>query len=323
MKISSTPKINNANCPPENNASSVAIRPSFGSARDYLASGVTEGFKKIEKTGFFGEFLIVDFLSMIAPRILVGLNRDRDKTGEWNFKAAAEEAGRELSSGPSMNILPMLIVSAVGLLNPASHLSRESLSEMTEHMKNVVAKNANVTEKTTLDRALAGELFDNAFKDVKLSDEYRQTSKIEFVNKLVEAPSLKKNVFRSQDFKDKQADFEKFVVEINSNSLNKVVDAPKVAGSRSATELFADFHDYSKDVIAKLTKPASQEGAVKILESTLTKGKWIKTITAATAFMAVGSFLLCLPRLYQQGDVSPAAESAKRAQQFGGKNENK
>lgn len=53
---------------------------SFGALPDNFKSKITKCLKTIGEKGFFVEFLIVDTISMLLPRVWVGLERDRDKT---------------------------------------------------------------------------------------------------------------------------------------------------------------------------------------------------------------------------------------------------
>src|SRR5574344_356409 len=61
----------------------------------------------IERGGYIASFISQDFVGMVAPRIYEGANRNRDKTGQYNWAFARREALRELLSGPSMFIIPL------------------------------------------------------------------------------------------------------------------------------------------------------------------------------------------------------------------------
>jgi len=303
---------------------------SFGSA---VKTGAAKFFNSIDKKGFFVEFLVIDTLSMIIPRVLIGLDRDKEKTGKVNYKAGAEEAGREVLSGPSMGLIPMAILYAVGASRPASHLQKNTLEGLTDNMKQVVAKAGDLTSHEKLQQGLAGQLFDTAFGEHKLDDKL----KTKFCTLLDESTKLDSRMFKNAEFKAKAEDFERLVSEINNKlevekatldtksvhlGFNKKGDALNVG----ANDLFKDFRNYSKDVIAKVTKETTVEGATINLEKALKSRLNIKTGTAVAGFLAVGAFLLYLPKLYQQSGLSPAQESAKRAQAEaaqGGANENK
>lgn len=64
----------------------------------------------IENGGFKVSFLIVDMLGTVIPRIAEGAMRNQDENnGELNYRFAAKEAAREITSGPSIFIVPFVI----------------------------------------------------------------------------------------------------------------------------------------------------------------------------------------------------------------------
>lgn len=333
MKIVSTSNMhydtsyrkNNVSKPQTNlNNETAKSQVSFGSLGGSLKAGSTEMFKFIERTGFFMEFLIVDTLSLVIPRILIGLNRDRDKTGQFNYQAGAEEAGREVLSGPSMNLIPMGLVYVLSKAMPASHMERGTLNGLTHNMKAVVKESA---DNKDLDKKLADKVFEDAFGKFNLDN--RADLKTEFNKLLNEAKGLK-----GKEFKQKAEEFEKHIVLINNQNKDKTPMSAKVLTISTGTgekdipetikakDFIRDFKDYSKDVIGKFTKQnITKDKAEEFLKSITKKRLNLKLASAVTAFFAVGGFLLYLPKVYQRGKVSPAMKSAQRAE--GGANENK
>lgn len=321
---------------------------SFGAS---LKGGVVKTFDWIDKKGFLVDFLIVDALSMITPRILIGLSRDKEKTGKLNYKAGAEEAGRELFSGPSMMLIPMAVLAGYKKYVPASNISRDTLKGLTQNMTKVVDEAADTkmfTSSEQLNKNLADKLFDDAF--VKFDLDNRSELRSEFSRLLNESTkSNPKSKIRARldklinskpdEFRDAADKFEKHIILINNNNkATQPLDTKRInleAGKVGATDLFEDFHNYSKDVVEKFTKKDFAKGVVEkckenakeFLTDTQKTRSNTKSVTAITAFLTVGAFLLYLPRFYQRGKVSPAMESAKRAREEGsvqgGANENK
>lgn len=325
---------------------------SFGSIGESVVGKTAGLFKFIEKNGFFVEFLIVDTVSMIIPRILVGLNRDKNKTGKWNGKAAAEEAGREIMSGPSMNLIPMGMLALACKFMPAVHMEKGTLTSFNEHMKKIAASGANVADKEAMHKDLAGRFFDDAFGKFKFKEGQAAAFREEFVSKLTEATKLKpKSMFPNivddlrkieTPYKKAEKEFAELVSKIHNSCeavleetkqgdvityVEKAAKAPinksaiefdllakdgklKRAGT-SAANVFEDFHNFSKDILERLS--TTKDDAAKFLDKTLKSRLAVKAATAVTAFFAVGTFLLYLPKLYQQGKISPAEESARRA----------
>lgn len=294
-----------------------------------LKSGASRFFNFIDKKGFFVEFLVVDTLSMIIPRVLIGLDRDKEKTGKVNYKAGAEEAGREVLSGPSMGLIPMAILALVSHKNPASHIQKDTLEGLTETMKKVVEESKDLTKHDELNKNLADKMFDNAFG--KHQFEGKAELKTEFSKILNESTTLDSRMFKNAAYKEKAEEFEKLVSKLNNRTMGATANSRSfnfglVDKSIEARDLFTDFRHYSKDIVAKVTKETTAEAAKTSLDKALKSRLNVKLATAITGFMAVGAFLLYLPRLYQQSGLSPAQESAKRAQAEaaqGGANENK
>lgn len=306
-------------CPTYRKASSNNV--AFGSLGSSAKDLTTGAFKWIDKKGFFMEFLIVDAISLILPRIWIGLNRDKDKTGSYNYQAGAEEAGREITSGPSMNLIPLGLAYLMWKAKPASHIEKDVLGGLTHSFIDV----AN-TGKEKLHERFADKLFDGAFGSFNLDN--KDVLKARFSELLKESSNL-----TGKELKAKAKEFEELVVLINntnktnvapasSKTLSLLIDnAGKTIGA-SALDLFADFRNYSKDIIEKFVKRDSVKGSVEDFLKGITKNRIIlKSAMAVTSFFAAGSFLLCLPRLCQFGKTSPAEQSAKRAQ--GGFDENK
>lgn len=333
MKVS--PKQNSIQCvrnnnvlPQMNNKRNVA----FGSSKNIA----TRAVETVIDGNFLVNFLVVDALSMIIPRILIGLYRDKDKTGKYNYKAAAEEAGREVISGPSMMLIPMGIMQAYKHFAPAIHMETDTLKSFTNHMKEIVTKNPD--DKIDLNKKLADKLFDDAFANHDLKD--KEQLKTKFSELLNESTKVEKKFFSTnKDYKAAAGKFAEHVALINNQNLKEapkdaksivldtglVKDNKKVTTNLNAKELFEDFRNYSKDILKKVTNVKNGEEAATILGKMQRKRAFVKVSNGVIGFLAVGAFLLHLPKIYQVSKTSPAMESAKRAQKEaakGGTNEN-
>lgn len=294
---------------------------SFGSAK----STITKTFDFIDRKGFFTEFLIVDSLSLIIPRIIIGLNRDKDETGHLNYKAGIEETGREVISGPSMFLIPIGMFTALKHIAPAAKIPRLNMNEISCTMEDVVKETSDLkilNNKEKLNKNLAEKLFDKAFGDFKLNDKNKLKS--EFVE-LLNKP------------KEKMADFKNLIVRINNSNKAKITldtETLNINKTQIKSEfLFEDYKHYSDDIIDKFSKQNfvkdaiqnSKDSAIGFLEKLQKNRRGIRAATSFASYLAVGGFLLILPKLYLQSKISPAMESAKRARaeaKQGGENEN-
>lgn len=321
------------------------VIPQVNNSRKNVAFGSTKGFatramETVIDGSFLVNFLVVDALSMIIPRIVIGLLRDKDKTGKLNYKAGAEEAGREVISGPSMMVIPMLAMAGYKQLAPATHMEANTLKAFTNHMTGV-AKTSDA--KTDLHKTFADKLFEDAFAEHDLELENRKNLKEKFIELLNKSANTEKKFLgKNESFKKTMAEFEEHVSLINNQNLKEAPadakalsldtglpakDGKKIKAKVSAGQLFEDFHNYSKDVLAKFKKQtfANGENAAEYISKLQRNRAFAKISNGVVGFLAVGAFLLHLPKIYQMGKVSPAMESAKRAQKEaakGGTNEN-
>lgn len=348
MKVIPTPKnydtgyrTNNlltpqANCDGGSNQQNQAVKSntSFKGLGDAARNIATGTFKFTENGGFFIQFLIVDTFSMILPRTWVGLQRDKDKTGQYNIQAGAEEFGRELLSGPSMNLIPMALASiAVRKMMPSIKLNEGTLLGINHSFENVVKNNKDLSDKSKLARKLAEQIFDDAFSSKGL-----ENYKTKFVETLEKATQSKPKLAFIRKISQKNPDafdaaekeFDKLVVEMNNKTAKEMAPIDphnitlKMDKVTSSQTFFEDFHNYSKDIIEKFMKKDQAQSITEFLEKSVKNVKKGKMAIAALAFFAVGGFLLYLPKVYQRGKISPAQQSAQRAQQEaaqGGANE--
>ncbi len=308
-----------SNTPLKGNASKSNV--SFKGGEYNLANMM--GF--IEGLGFFGAFFIVDALSLIVPRIVVGLNRDKDKLGRLNYKAGAEEAGREVLSGPSMFLIPMGIFEVVRRTAAASKIPKNTMKVLFKHTKETLkglGDTSLLSNKKEFSEKFAQQIFDKAFEKFDLGDKAVQLKK-RFVTRLVWCANSTSD---KKSFKKNMEAFEKIVSEINNSNRSKTTIHPKIIDMGynlkvRAKDLFEDFRHYSNDIITKISKRKWMDDAsASIKKEAVNWTDSMKKIrlnlrfgACVASFFAVGAFLVHLPKIYQMGKISPAEESAKRA----------
>lgn len=304
------------------------------------AGSVKGGFANvmdwIERKGFIAEFLIIDTISMIIPRIVVGLGRDKEKTGKTNYKAAAEEAGREITSGPGMMAIPLALFWGLQKAIPSAKVPEATMQDFSGAMQKVTFKTETqeiFKNKQVITKEFADELFEKAFGD-KSKFEFAEGNnfKAEFTEKLT-----------AEMTKDKKAnaslaeDFEQLIIKINNQNTKAITQDTKgisVGGGTTAKNLFDDFKKYSDDIVTKFVKKdfaknaieTGKEQAKTFLQNIQKSRSLIRIGASAASFAAVGSFLLYLPKLTQVSKISPAEASAKLAMESAAKgvtNENK
>lgn len=303
---------------------------SFGGAM----SPVNRMFKFIESAGFFIEFLIIDTLSMVLPRTLVGLNRDKEKLGHPNYQAGAEEFGRESLSGPSMNLIPMLMASvAIHKMLPSIKLDQPTLEGINYSLLNAAKNKTDLSDKTQVTKKLANQIFDDAFAGKEL--EVYRTRFVETLEKATQSKpklalmrGIDKLRKKPTDYDIVEEAFDKLVVEMNNKVAKEIApenphviqlkkfdkEGVVVNAETSSKTFFEDFHNYSKDIVEKFLKRDKSKTVDDFLKAAAKKASIGRITLASLAFLAVGGFLLYLPKLYQIGKTSPAQQSAQRAE---------
>ncbi len=306
---------------PQTNLSNTGLKSdvAFGSSK----GGFSKFMNKLGGGNFLVEFFVLDAISMIAPRVWIGLKRDREELGHLNYQAGAEETVRECISGPSIFLIPMIIMHAYRHFRPAAHIPDESMYNLTSAMHEVTQESNTTTlnNKEIMDKKLAEKIFDKTFGDFPADN--KDGLKVEFTKILTDKKS-----------KTSKKEFETLIARINAANKNAApVNSSTIKFNKlvlSSAELFEDFHDYSKDVVKRMTEQnfvADKAKDVKgFLEKLYKQRTRTKTLTAVTGFMALGAFLLYLPKIYRMSNISPAMQSAERArkegEELGGANEN-
>ena len=299
-------------------------------------SGVANIMDWIERKGFIAEFLIIDTISMIIPRVVIGLGRDKERTGKTNYKAAAEEAGREITSGPSMMAIPLALFYGLQKAIPSAKIPEKTMQDLSETMKNVTGNISNpetFKNKKELTKQFADELFEKAFGN-KSTHEFadKKVLKAEFTEKLTAEITTNKNSNAKLT-----EEFEQLIVKINNLNTKEITKNTKdigIGGGTAPKDLFHDFKNYSKDIVEKFVKKDfskvalenGKEEAKTFLKAIQKNRSLIRMGASATSFATVGAFLLYLPKLTQVSKMSPAEASAKLAREAAAKgvtNENK
>ena len=107
VKINNSASTNNNEVKKQSSSTNIS---SANNAKDLAFNGagdmVIMFMDGIERGGFVASFLAQDCVGMVAPRILEGLNRNREETGHLNWDFAKREGLRECLSGPSMFVIP-------------------------------------------------------------------------------------------------------------------------------------------------------------------------------------------------------------------------
>ena len=106
-----------------------------GSAVLSLADGLM-GY--IDSQGYIISFLLQDGLGMGVPRIGTGLLRDREETGELNFKEAIEVFLREALSGPYMMFVAPIMIAITGKFCKSMNTNTRLIKSVGNNLKSMI-----------------------------------------------------------------------------------------------------------------------------------------------------------------------------------------
>lgn len=127
---------------------------------DKVSNGFARGMEKLELGGFMAEFLVLDFLGMMVPRTYQAFMRNSEELGHLNYKAGAEEAIREMLTGPSMTLLPIAgLAAAKSIYKDASLINLDTQDKFKDTMMKVSEKVENKTHEN-LKKSFYNEIFE-------------------------------------------------------------------------------------------------------------------------------------------------------------------
>lgn len=289
----------------------------------------------IGRGGYIAEFFAQDGTGFIAPRILTGLNRNREETGEYNWKFAATEAIRELTSGPCFYVIPAVMLFLTkkyfGSANDvpikfikdigddfAQFASKQNASTLAD--SNILKKNYyKEVMKNILSNATEGQL-----KNKKLEDKAE-----DFIKKIFEIEKApKKNAWKK--LQGKRVDGSNY--DLLSDLTDEFASLRKKYGGSLKEALNLEFTTVSKGKDGKFTK--TEAGFQKFLEhlrnytedaakkvssdfkgKTSTVAEFINKFNhkrISSRFMlilsmdiAVGAFLTIIPKMYKHKEGNP------------------
>ena len=90
----------------------------------------------IARGGLAAPFTVQDMLGTNFPRTFAALDRNKDITGKNNYKAAVEVAIREFTTGPSMFVIPALVLAgASGFSGEANRVPKDTIAVFSNIMK--------------------------------------------------------------------------------------------------------------------------------------------------------------------------------------------
>ena len=279
----------------------------------------------IDRGGFATSFIMQDFLGMAGPRVITGIYRNHDKTGEYNWDFAKKEGIREILSGPSAFIIPSLMMMAIKpLAGSANNIPIDFINGFGETLAKYTKANAgSLNNKATIKSGLYKEMFKNmlsASTDNGLTGNELDDVADEFAKRLINAEKApKKGFFKnilnkpvagsSQDLKQELLDdFINFRKQHLGSASDTIVAQYNVNGNKKISTSFKKMLDYMNDYANDASKTVSKKVAktkgnidwdafVKSLSKSRSGTRFIANIGM---FSAVAAFYTVIPKLYNK-----------------------
>ena len=269
---------------------------------------VTKGIKHIETGGVLVDFVFVDTLGMVIPRTYQAFTRNREELdGKLNVKNGTEELIRELFSGPSMFVIPMIFIAlSKKLFGEASKIQFKTLDSLTDSFGRLLKKAAPIKDKVTLKEDFYKNVFQEAFakhKNIKSAIDVDSE-----VDKLVQHISA---IEKGEKPKDNLVKIKEIVSDVNKahgihidNSHNLTL---KDGLTKEVGELVSDLVNYSQDIVGKVAAyvPKDKGEYLEKLHKSKVNGRRFSLVTT---FLATTAFLYSVPIMYKQNIQFPGID---------------
>jgi len=279
----------------------------------------------IDRGGFATSFIMQDFLGMAGPRVISGIYRNHDKTGEYNWDFAKKEGIREILSGPSAFIIPAMMMWGIKKVSgSANNVPVDFINGFGE----TFAQYAKANGAALGDAAkMKAGFYEGVFKNMLSAstnngltgEELDKTAK-NFAERLIEAEKApKKGFFKnvlgkavegsSQDLKQSMLeDFVNLRKQYLGSTADAIVAQYGVSGDKKIATSFKSvlghMDDYASDAIKtvnnkikNVAKDFEVDNFVKTLSKRRTGTRFISNIGM---FSAVAAFYTIIPKLYNK-----------------------
>lgn len=281
----------------------------------------------IERGGYIASFISQDCVGMVAPRIYEGANRNKDKTGQYNWAFARREALRELLSGPSMFVIPLGLFALINKKGwtankvPVDRINvfGEKFARFAQDNKDLIKNNPKTAKEV---------FYNNIFKDM-LTHTTEQTVNSKEIEKLaksytkryIEIENAKSKGFfkklagktvkgSSEDLLQSLADDfmdlkKQNLAPSNNLSVAKISDevnkSEAVGGFKS---MLSSLTNFTNDAMRSTKKAIEKSSDINVLDYARSFAKrraGSRILTNMGIFSAVVLFMTQIPKLYNMG----------------------
>lgn len=302
----------------------------------------------IARGGHAASFTVQDMFGTNFPRTYAALDRNKDITGKNNYKAAVEVAIREFTTGPSMFIVPAIVLAAATRLSgEANKVDTNNIAVFSDIMKGTISNLAenefkNIDFKTidtkeakdvlqTIKKAFYKDTFENIFKQYDIGENKVNINEYVDMMMQIEDPNVPKRNFLMSMFKKRVKVLGKEVDskdEILSKLCSKFVEDKKAnttgwgdflstkvrKGGKTfkINDIAADMKNFTDD-FAKNYIAAQRKGAVDVsgrfIENFKDMRIGTRCVTNIAIVVATGLFMSIIPKLYTRNKTNPETDA--------------
>lgn len=283
----------------------------------------------IDRGGFAASFILQDMLGMAVPRIGAGFTRNSEETGKPNYAFAAKEAIREILSGPSTFVIPMMMLAGIKKAWGSAHdVSAKFINGMGGDFATFAKsqtldtlKDANVTKagfykesfKNLIHNTLGGKL--GADDVTKIAEDYSK--------RLLDIEKAKPKSFFKRFFGKPVAgsaddltqalikdftDLKKAHLGVGESALGAVYKGAKGNLTTNIKKYFSNLKNYTDDAVSKVAKNAKSgklDDIAKYVENFNFKRIGGRLLVNVGMYATVIAFMTIVPKLYKSKEGNP------------------
>lgn len=276
----------------------------------------------IERGGFATSFIMQDFLGMAGPRVLTGMYRNHDKTGQLNWDFAKKEGIREILSGPSAFIIPWIMMEGIKRASgSANNIPIDFINGFGDTFADYLKADKSVLgDAAKMKKGFYEKAFENmlsASTDNKLAGEELKKVSKDFAERLLEAEKAPKKGFwkhlTGKPVKGSAQDLQHAILEdfialrkrhLGFDGDNVIAEYGVKGGNKIASSFktaLSHMNDYANDAIKHVNKKVKNvkdldiEKFVKTLSQRRSGTRFLSNISM---WLAVVGFYTVIPKLY-------------------------
>jgi len=257
----------------------------------------------IENGGLAVSFTLQDMLGTNLPRPIMGLRRNaKENKGQKNTKFALKELVREMTTGPSMFIIPGIML-GIGkkIFGTATEVPMKFIKAFGDiHAANPLTEAGEAINKQGFYKNAFAEMIKNAKSETTASEETIKTAG-DFAKRLAE--NIKDKAARKNTINDLADEFINISKKYAADSANTDFTRAAVSKTTSAPfkETVGHMLSYADDIVEKAK--TQDTGKINEFIKKLANKKVIGRFAANIAmYAAVMTFLQIIPKLYNKAE---------------------